>query len=69
MSYVFDVLERVFTDEIAPSVKDKTLKILFDLVLLSMHGANHRADDVINKDINVSRAVSELDDYVKRRTP
>jgi hypothetical protein len=73
MSYVYDVMERVFINQIAPRLDDPELVALFEHLIAAMHSANHKvpsADgifkgDGINKDPGVSRAAHALEEYVK----
>ena len=67
MSYVFDVLEGAFRYEIAPSVKDHGLVSRFEFLLHSIHEANHRLGDAINRDSRVVKDATELDEYLKKQ--
>lgn len=76
MSYCYDVMSRVFAQEIAPKL-EAGLALHFEMLIEAMHSANHRvpsADGVfkgdgINKSREVSEAARELDDYISHRPP
>lgn len=75
MSYVFDVMRRVYNDQIHPlMVREgkEMLSIQFEGLIEAVHSANHRCDlqgwprsgagDGVNKDGEASRAAKELEE-------
>jgi hypothetical protein len=65
MSYVFDVLERVYAGLIEPSCPFDRVAARFRLLLSEIHEANHRLDDAINKDPQVKKLARLLEEEVR----
>ena len=65
MSYVFDVMEKVYAGLIEPHVPHDRIAARFRLLLSEMHEANHRLDDAINKDPRVKKMARLLEDEVR----
>lgn len=66
MSYSFDVAQRARA-AMEPDIKDDVLKTRFRLLLESMHDANHKVDDAINRDSQVRRQAAAIDKYLDER--
>jgi len=66
MSYCFDVMSRVFDQHIAPKI-DQEIAMEFSMLIQEMHSANHRLNDGINKDNQVSKQARDLAECAKRK--
>lgn len=65
MSYCYDVMSRVFDEHIYAKL-DPRLSMEFSMLIQAMHSANHRLNDGINKDLNVSVAARDLEETAKQ---
>jgi hypothetical protein len=65
VSYSFDILERVWAEEIRPHLPaDSRVVMRFEFLLKEIHEANHRVGDQISKDPRVRKLAKLLEDEV-----
>ena len=67
MSHSFDVQNRAWNllrEKLPEDVRFSEVAIRFEFLMESIHEANHRISDAINKDARVTRSAQRLDDAV-----
>lgn len=64
MSYAYDVLQRALITE-RNQHGSSCVQFCIEMLVAEMHTANHRLNDAINKDADVSEAARELDEALR----